>query len=101
MHSRERKKEKVTNENIVAEQKKSCGYCTFERYNLNREESQKGHLRAKPIHSAGAGRTFEEMYLRKESSTRFCLIVDTAAIHIQRPIKFCPICGRDLKEIGV
>ena len=82
----------------MSEQKtlKKCGYCLFERYNLNREESQKGYLRGKPIHTAGAGRSFEEVYLRKESDTRFCLILDAASVKIVRPVKFCSICGREL-----
>lgn len=85
-------------ENVGTERKKKCSYCTFERYNLNREESQKGYLRGRPIHSAGSGRTFEEVYLRKQSDTRFCLIVDAADVKIERPVKFCPCCGRELME---
>lgn len=77
-------------------ERKRCGYCTFEKYNLNMEESSRGYLRGKPIHVAGAGRSFEEVYLRKENNTRFCLIVDAADIKIVRPVKFCPCCGREL-----
>lgn len=87
----------MTRENNVSDHKR-CGYCTFEKYNLNREESQKGCLRGKPIHLAGAGRNFEEIYLRMESDTRFCLIVDAANVKIVRPVKFCPCCGRRFME---
>ena len=77
---------------------KGCGYCTFVRYNLSIEESRKGCLRAKPFHQAGSGSSFEEMYLRRVNDSRFLLIVDSAHIHIERPVKFCPCCGRELNE---
>lgn len=75
---------------------KGCGYCTFGRYNLTYAESRKGCLRAKPFHKAGSGFTFEEMYLRKVNDNRFLLVVDSAHVHIERPVKFCPCCGRSL-----
>lgn len=75
-----------------------CGYCTFGRYNLTPEESRKGFLRAKPIHQAGVGRTFEEVYLQKQNEERFCLIVDAPGVRIERPVKYCTCCGRMLKE---
>lgn len=79
-------------------EKTGCGYCTFARYNLTREESRKGYLRAKPIHSAGFGANFEEVYLQKQNDTRFCLIVEASTTRIERPVKFCPLCGRTLEE---
>ena len=78
---------------------KSCGYCTFIRYNLSYQESRNGWLRATPIHKAGSGSSFEEMYLRRINNSGFLLIVDSAHVHIERPVKFCPCCGRDLREL--
>lgn len=88
----------MRSENGTGDQEKECIYCSFERYNLSREEAKRGYLRARPMHTAGAGRSFEEVYLRKESNTKFCLIVDASSIQIKKPIEYCPICGRVLKE---
>lgn len=75
-----------------------CSHCKFEKYQMTRAEAKKGFLRGKSIFVSGFGESYEDMYLLRKASDKYCLITLTSRNRIEKKIKFCPCCGRELKE---
>ena len=75
-----------------------CRCCTFERYNLTKNEIKKGYMRGKPICVFGAGRDYKEVYLMKENDYNISLVAESAYSRVETPVSFCPCCGFQFKR---
>lgn len=75
-----------------------CRCCSFEVYNLTRRERNSGYLRGRPIHVNGVGRDYQELYLLKRPYEKVLLVAETATSRIEKPIDFCPCCGKLFNE---
>lgn len=75
-----------------------CSHCKFEKYQMTRAEAKKGYLRGQSIFVTGFGDSYEDMYLLRQASNRYCLVTLTSRNRIEKKIDFCPCCGRELKD---